>query len=308
MTSMPSSWAVRRQASPRSAEASALLRIERVGADGDGIGRLGDRPVFVPLCLPGESRAGPRQRRARHSASRRRTECRARQPALPAFRRVRWLRAAALGGLGLRRLEACGARGRPAPGRVRRGPADRPGHNAAARPTARGPRTSARKGAGGDRAARPAQRNRRRYWRLPRAAPGRAGARRPAARAIGRLVLAPTRRFGGRQPTRYGTRPPSPHRRRTERVRPRRTGRVGEIAARSRAFIGRRPTARRNLCAFSSPPASPWLACPLLHRRVPSSRPRRKGSRLSWPPFSRGCPRHEAAAPELSSYSPAAAR
>ncbi len=46
---------MRRPASPPSADpAPALIRIERVGADGDGVGFLGGERVFVPFALPGE--------------------------------------------------------------------------------------------------------------------------------------------------------------------------------------------------------------------------------------------------------------
>lgn len=56
---------MRRPASTRSAAEPVETRITRVGAEGDGIGRLPDgKPVYVPLTLPGELvRARPAARR-----------------------------------------------------------------------------------------------------------------------------------------------------------------------------------------------------------------------------------------------------
>lgn len=55
---------MRRPASTRSATDPVTIRIERIGAEGDGIGRLDGKPLYVPLTLPGELvRAQPVARR-----------------------------------------------------------------------------------------------------------------------------------------------------------------------------------------------------------------------------------------------------
>jgi 23S rRNA (uracil1939-C5)-methyltransferase len=44
----------RKPAAPRAAPADAMLRIERLSAEGRGMAFVDGRPVFVPNCLPGE--------------------------------------------------------------------------------------------------------------------------------------------------------------------------------------------------------------------------------------------------------------
>src|SRR5262245_42769965 len=86
------------------------LRIESVGARGDGLARLGDTPVFVPFTLPGERvlasiDAEARRRLGRPGRAAAGHRPRTRRAAVPAFRRMRRLRASALVGRKLLELE-----------------------------------------------------------------------------------------------------------------------------------------------------------------------------------------------------------
>ena len=93
-----------------------------IGHRGDGIADGAGGPIYVPGALPGETVeveqvAGHPDRR--QLASRRRAERRAHRADLPAFRRVRRLRRAALGRCALSRVEARPRRRGAAAGRPR---------------------------------------------------------------------------------------------------------------------------------------------------------------------------------------------
>ena len=85
------------------------LTIARLGRRGDGIAETPAGPLYVPYTLPGETaevEAWPGHPDRRRLHPDRGCEPRAHRADLPAFRRLRRLRAAALGARALSRLEA----------------------------------------------------------------------------------------------------------------------------------------------------------------------------------------------------------
>ena len=100
------------------------LTIDHIGRHGDGVALTKAGPVYVPYTLPGEIvevEPWPGHPDRAPSAARRDCEPRAHRADLPAFRRLRRLRAPALADGALSRLEARPRGRRAAPGRHRGG-------------------------------------------------------------------------------------------------------------------------------------------------------------------------------------------